>query len=230
MRDDKNRIRLLLVVSVLMSLAIIAAGCSGSVQSLEYVPTPEPPPLQTPASFSVTNMVVTPLVSRPDEAITITAEIRNSGDTADSYLAVLKLNGIPKAQKPVYIPARSKSYVSWQVKGGQGKYIASVGGLSTNYTVQLPEDTREYWVDEAGNRVVDAPPVWYTPSQPSYYDYDTLREQQEYRAWETQEEFNRMQIEELKRQEAERRQQEEARRQRELEEEMRKQIMDMLGL
>jgi hypothetical protein len=153
---------------------------------------PTPP---APASFSVTNLVITPLVAQPTDAVTITAEVTNMGGTSGSYLAVLKLNDIPKAQQQISVPAQGKQYVSWQIKGGLGNLLVSVGEVSASYTV-LPSST------QASSQYATQPPAQYNISQPSYNDI--LRQQQEYRTSQSQEELNRMQIQELQRQEQQR--------------------------
>ena len=175
-----------LIITVLIVLILGAIGCSQT-----QTPTPKPvPPVApkpalapSPAKFTVTNFTVTPLIAKSNETITITAEVINEGGTSGNYLAVLKLNDEPKAQIQIYVPAGGKEYVSWQVSGGLGDYLVSIGKVSLSYTV-LP-----------------TLPAQFSTSQPSYY------EQQEYETLRSQEELNKMQIEELKRQEQERFQQ-----------------------
>ena len=196
MLTDKYGIRLLLVSFVVLLLAIINTSCSESMSpSYTYVPTPKP---VQPASLSVTNIVITPLIAQPTDAVTITAEITNTGGTSGSYLAVLRLNDVPKAQTQISVSAQGKQYVSWQIKGGLGNLLVSVGEVSASYTV-LPAST------PALSQYDTLPPAQFSTSQPSYYDL--LRQQQEYRAWQSQEQLNKMQMEELRRQEQERLQQ-----------------------
>lgn len=97
--------------------------------------------MQTPASFSVTNIVITPVEAQINETVTITAEITNTGGTSGNYLAVLRLNDIPEAQTQISIPAQGKEYVSWQIKGELGNYFVSVGEMSASYTVLPLEDS-----------------------------------------------------------------------------------------
>ena len=104
----------------------------------EYVVTPSPSQTLELAKFSVTNLTVTPQIAHSNEMITITAEITNSGGSAGYYTATLNVANVQKFQQ-VYVPAQSKEYVSFEVTGGAGTYFPSIGEMSANYTVFLPE-------------------------------------------------------------------------------------------
>lgn len=124
-----------LFIATTLFLILGVVGCAS-----EPPPVPEPipalaPPPPSPAEFSVTNLVITPLIAQPTETITITAEVKNTGGTPGNYRAILKLNDEMQAQRTVYITVGGKEYVSFQVRGGRGNYFASIGELSAGYTV-----------------------------------------------------------------------------------------------
>ncbi len=118
--------KLYLLMAISFSLLITAISC-----------TPEPIPEPTPATFTVTNLIVTPLKAQPEEIITITAEVTNTGDTSGSYLAILILDDEMQAQRDVYVAPNTKGYVRFRVKGGMGNYTVSVGGVVASYTIEL---------------------------------------------------------------------------------------------
>jgi hypothetical protein len=148
MQRGKGRIRILLTVGLIaVSLMIITTSCL----------QPKSPQTQSPASLSVTNIIITPVVASTNETVTITAEITNSGGTSGSYLAVLRLNDIPKAQTQISVPAQGKQYVSWQIKGGLGSCLVSVGEASASYTVLPSEDSTPVVSTAPSERKSDLP-------------------------------------------------------------------------
>ena len=200
-----------LFIATTLFLILGVVGCAAEPIPAP-IPAPAPPP-PSPATFTVTNLIITPLIAQPTETITITAEVKNTGGTPGNYLAIFKLNDEMKAQRKVYITVGGKEYVSFQVRGGQGDYFASIGEISAGYTVLPP-------TPPAPLPRYDPPPVLNYPSQPyPLYSDDLRRRQQEYRAWQTQEALNRLQMEEIERQKLRYQEEEERRR---VEEMMRK--------
>jgi len=98
-----------------------------------------PPPPPAPAAFSVSSLSVQPAEVQPEEAVTITVSVTNTGGTKGSYTVVLKINGVKEAEKRVTIAAGSRQDVSFSVaKEDVASYSVVVDGLSGSFTVVAP--------------------------------------------------------------------------------------------
>ena len=100
--------------------------------------TPPPPP-SVPAVFSVSNLSVEPAEVEPNEAVTISLSVANTGGTEGSYTVVLRLNGVKEAEKRVTIAAGASEIVIFSVtRELAGSYSVTVDGLSASFTVVAP--------------------------------------------------------------------------------------------
>jgi len=94
------------------------------------------PPAAAPAAFSVSNLTIQPSEVNPEEAVTITINVANSGEVEDNYNVVLKINGEKEAEKQVTVAAGSTEEVSFTVtKREAGSYMVEVNGLSGSFSV-----------------------------------------------------------------------------------------------
>ncbi len=99
---------------------------------------PPPPPAPAPAAFSVSSLSIEPTEARPEEAVTITLSVANTGGTEGRYTVVLKINGVKEAEKRVTVAAGETQEVSFTVaKEATGTYIVNVDELSGTFTVAL---------------------------------------------------------------------------------------------
>jgi len=94
------------------------------------------PPAAAPAAFSVSNLTIQPSEGNPEEVVTITINVANSGEVEDNYNVVLKINGEKEAEKQVTVAAGSTEKVSFTVtKREAGSYMVEVDGLSGSFSV-----------------------------------------------------------------------------------------------
>lgn len=92
-----------------------------------------------PANLSISSLLVSPTEVHPNEPVTITLSVSNSGGTAGSYTAVLEINGVKEAEKVVTVAAGSSQLVSFSVsKEETGSYSITIEGLSGSFTVVAP--------------------------------------------------------------------------------------------
>jgi len=100
---------------------------------------PPAPPPPAPAAFSVTNLSVKPLEVQPEETVTITVSVANTGGSEGSYSVVLTINGVKEAEESVTVAAGGSQDVSFTLsKEDAGSYSVAVDGLSASFTVVAP--------------------------------------------------------------------------------------------
>lgn len=101
-------------------------------------PVPPPPP-PAPAAFSVSSLTIQPAEVQPQEAVTITVSVANTGGTEGSYSVVLMINGAKEAEKRVTVAAGESQLVSFSLaKEEAGSYSVVVDGLRASFTVVAP--------------------------------------------------------------------------------------------
>ena len=106
------RFKVFAVTLCFLSLFTIFAGCTGgapsqptpaSAPSTEPTPTPVPTttPLPPPADFEVISLDIKPPEVTTGETVSITAEVKNTGDGEGTYTAVLTVDGVKFETKDV---------------------------------------------------------------------------------------------------------------------------------
>lgn len=97
------------------------------------------PPPPAPAAFTVSALTIQPTEVQPEETVTITVSVANTGGTEGSYTVVLMVNGIKEAEKSVTVAAGASQLVSFAVaKEKAGSYSVVVDGLSGSFMVAAP--------------------------------------------------------------------------------------------
>jgi len=98
-----------------------------------------PPPAPAPAALKVTGFSIQPIKVEPNESVTITVSVANTGGTEGSYPVVLKINGVKEAEKSVTVAAGSSEDVSFSVTREEvDSYSVTVDGLSAFFIVVEP--------------------------------------------------------------------------------------------
>ncbi|GAI53974.1 unnamed protein product, partial [marine sediment metagenome] len=101
------------------------------------VVTSPPPP--APAAFSITNLTVQPAETKPEEPVTISVSVANTGGTSGSHTVVLEINGLREAVQSVTVTAGSSEIVTFSVTRDEaGTYSVVVEGLNASFTVAAP--------------------------------------------------------------------------------------------
>jgi len=100
---------------------------------------PVAPPAPSPAAFGVSNLNVSPDTVAPDETVTITVDVVNSGESEDSYTVVLTINGVVEASQSVSVAGGQTAKVFFSVtKGEAGSYTVEINGQSATFNVVEP--------------------------------------------------------------------------------------------
>jgi hypothetical protein len=91
----------------------------------------------TPPAFA--ELVVSHIQAKVGEAVTVSANISNTGTVSGNYTVDLKVNGLTEETKTVQVRADSTETVRFEVvKENPGTYSINVGGLSGSFTVLTP--------------------------------------------------------------------------------------------
>jgi len=91
------------------------------------------------ADFSVSSLTAQPAEVKPDEPVTISVSVANTGDAEGSYTVVLYINGVREAVQSITIAADGTKIVTFSVSRVEaGTYTVVVDNLSTSFTVVAP--------------------------------------------------------------------------------------------
>jgi uncharacterized membrane protein len=93
-----------------------------------------PPP--APASISASGLHISPQQVKPGEEVTISINVKNSGEETGSYNAVLYINGAVETSQSVSVAGGASKNVIFTVsKTEPGVYDVSIAGQSGQFTV-----------------------------------------------------------------------------------------------
>jgi len=100
-----------------------------------------------PASFTVSDLKVSPTSVKPGEQVTITVTVANNGGTEGSYNAVLKINDVDEAQKQVTLGPKGKQEITFTTSQETiGNYSVAIAGESSSFKVSAPgQAARSNW-------------------------------------------------------------------------------------
>jgi hypothetical protein len=89
-----------------------------------------------PASFTVSNLLVTPSAVDINGTVTINVQVSNSGDTPGTYEVKLRINNVDVTSKTVSVDSKSTKTVTFTTSEDKaGTYSVNVGGLTGDFTV-----------------------------------------------------------------------------------------------
>jgi hypothetical protein len=112
-----------------------------TVDGLEGSFTVVAPPL-APAAFSLSNLSIQPTQVQPNQTVTITASVANSGGIEGSHTVVLQINGEKEAERTITVAAGKSQVVTFTlVKEKAGSYTVALDGLIGRFTVVAPPET-----------------------------------------------------------------------------------------
>ena len=147
--NGKMRKAWILPISLLTLLVLLIGMGAGTCGDEEIAPPSgeeeEAPPAgeeeelvtPTPAEFEVISLDVEPQEIMMGEAVTITAEVENTGGSEGTYSAVLAVDGVTLETKDVAItPGSSEVVVFSLLEDTPGTYEISIGELSLNLLVE----------------------------------------------------------------------------------------------
>jgi hypothetical protein len=109
-------------------------------ETTPVAPTTLPAP--APASFTISNISVTPDLCLPDESVTVSSLVGNIGGIEGNYTVTLKLNGSTVETKQILLSPGENKTVDFSIKQQVvGNYTVDVNGLSSIFTVSQPQST-----------------------------------------------------------------------------------------
>jgi hypothetical protein len=93
----------------------------------------------TPAKFEASNLAINPSQISPDQQITISLNVTNTGGTSGDYTVELKVDGIVKSSKQVTLVAGGSQTVSFTItEASVGRYQVEIAGLDGEFVVSGP--------------------------------------------------------------------------------------------
>jgi hypothetical protein len=96
----------------------------------------------TPASFSASNLLISPQQVQPDQQVEISIDIANNGGATGSHTVLLYINGSQEDSCVVRIsPGSSQNVVFAVSRSTSGAYDVSLEGLQGQFTVAAPPAT-----------------------------------------------------------------------------------------
>ena len=99
--------------------------------------SPDPAPFPGSGTLTVTDLVITPQEADTGEEITISVLVTNNGELENTYIVVLKINGVAEATGYIPLAAGSSLPVTFTTrKDIPGTYVVDVNGLSGTFEVR----------------------------------------------------------------------------------------------
>lgn len=93
----------------------------------------------TPASFTISDLSITPDEVNPSEEVTISAMVTNTGGSDGSYTVVLKIDDKEEARKEISLsPGKSEKVSFNATKDIAGSYTIDINGHAGQFTVKSP--------------------------------------------------------------------------------------------
>ncbi|GEM_PF-1848320 len=97
-----------------------------------------------PASFSLSNLSITPSRAKEGEIATVSVKVTNNGGTTGSYLVELKIRGITEmAQEVTLSPNASRTLAFNIIKKKAGIYSVQVGDFMGKIMVEMADQFEE---------------------------------------------------------------------------------------
>ncbi len=91
-----------------------------------------------PASFSVSNLIISPEKVNQGESVAISAIVTNSGETEGTYSLVLRIKGITESVEDVTLPPGGNERITFNItKDAAGFYPLSIDHLSGRFVVEM---------------------------------------------------------------------------------------------
>lgn len=107
--------------------------------ALPKVEPAPPPPVLRPAAWALSALIIEPSAAAPDELVTVTVTVSNTGGRAGTFNVVLMLDGQPELEREISIAAGGSEVVTFMVsREDVGTYTVSVGELTGGFTVEAP--------------------------------------------------------------------------------------------
>ena len=121
------------VLVAALVLSVLSVSCSPTVPSESVLPPPEE---AAQAEFQVDSIEIAPEAVVEGESVVVTVVVTNIGEADGVYSAVLKVNGVERAQKDVEISANTGEIETFElIENACGKYAVDIAGQTGAFTV-----------------------------------------------------------------------------------------------
>jgi hypothetical protein len=132
-----KRIAMFLVMFALL-IGITIPSCNGGSTGTGNGNGSTPPP--SSASFSVSNLSIEPAEIAPNEMVTVSVSVANTGGTQGTHNVVFNVDGAQEATESVTLSPSGSETITFDVsRGDVGTYAVSIGNLSGSFDV-MPID------------------------------------------------------------------------------------------
>jgi hypothetical protein len=129
-----DKLRLLVFALILLTLFGQILGCDFRPFGSKNISAK--PSTNNPAEFEVSPLNVSPAIPMADDAIKVSATVKNIGDVEDAYTAVLTVDGKETDRKNIIVASANSSTVDFQVAGVVvGIHEISIDTSQANVTV-----------------------------------------------------------------------------------------------
>ncbi len=132
-------------LSLFLILSLIA--CAGPTSTPESIPTETPAPTQEPlasAAFQISDLTINPAEVEPGGKVTITAKLKNIGDTKGTYTVKLFINNSAMTESEVTLPAGATEKLRFvDYEEVPGTYIVTLGERTEQFVVVEPGELTE---------------------------------------------------------------------------------------
>jgi hypothetical protein len=109
------------------------------------------------AVFSISGLTISPLTAGPQEEITISADISNTGAAEGDYKVFLNINDINEMSKSVTLgPGASQEITFTTSKENAGKYEVTIGDQTGSFTISSDTNTQSGGIPSS----IAGVPIW----------------------------------------------------------------------
>lgn len=92
-----------------------------------------------PTKFEVTGLTLSPTEAKVGQTVTVSADIKNVGESTGTYKAILTIDGVETDSKNITIEAgETKTVIFTVVKDVEGTYTIGIGRITRNLRVTPP--------------------------------------------------------------------------------------------
>jgi hypothetical protein len=101
----------------------------------------------TPAKFEVSNLAVNPSQAQPNQEVTVSIKVTNTGEKSGDYSLHLKVDGVVTSTKQVTAAAGTSQTVNFTTAGyAAGKHQVEVAGLTGEFEIlKVSQPTNTNW-------------------------------------------------------------------------------------
>jgi len=113
------------------------------------------------AKFEASDLIINPTQTPPNQQITISINLANTGGSIGDYTVELKVDGTVKESKQVTLAAGTSQTVSFTITGDAiGKHSVEISGLNGEFVVKGPSGIRWWLIAAIIAAIILALGIW----------------------------------------------------------------------